>query len=34
MTVTCILVAGTWDTKDAELGYMRDVIRDARVALC
>ena len=22
----CILVAGTWDTKDAELGYMRDVI--------
>ena len=21
-----ILVAGTWDTKDAELGYMRDVI--------
>lgn len=25
MTVT-ILVAGTWDTKDAELGYMRDVI--------
>lgn len=25
MTPT-ILVAGTWDTKDAELGYMRDVI--------
>ena len=23
----CILVAGTWDTKDAELGYMRDVIQ-------
>jgi uncharacterized protein (UPF0261 family) len=22
----CILVTGTWDTKDAELGYMRDVI--------
>ncbi|WP_333818449.1 Tm-1-like ATP-binding domain-containing protein [Tabrizicola sp.] len=26
MTAPCILVAGTWDTKDAELGYMRDVI--------
>lgn len=24
--MTTILVAGTWDTKDAELGYMRDVI--------
>lgn len=26
MTEPCILVVGTWDTKDAELGYMRDVI--------
>lgn len=26
MTEPCILVTGTWDTKDAELGYMRDVI--------
>ena len=25
-TAPCILVTGTWDTKDAELGYMRDVI--------
>jgi uncharacterized protein (UPF0261 family) len=25
-TAPCVLVAGTWDTKDAELGYMRDVI--------
>jgi uncharacterized protein (UPF0261 family) len=25
--MTTILVAGTWDTKDAELGYMRDVIQ-------
>ena len=24
--MTTILVAGTWDTRDAELGYMRDVI--------
>ena len=24
--MTTILVVGTWDTKDAELGYMRDVI--------
>ena len=26
MTGPCILIAGTWDTKDAELGYLRDVI--------
>lgn len=24
--MTSILVCGTWDTKDAELGYIRDVI--------